>query len=122
MFGLENLLFANFIFNIFLISFLNCPLFRFILKCLLQCRIYAIILHFKAIAAKVNEQNSLAKEAKNLQLQLKELEYEITKNKKDSQDAAKRVCLINSFFSIDNGNRCSFGLKLVSYLFLLLNK
>ena len=28
-----------------------------------------------------------------MQIQLKELEYEITKNKKDSQDAVKRVCI-----------------------------
>ena len=46
---------------------------------------------FEAIAAKVNEQSSLAKEAKNVQIQLKELEYEISKNRKDTQDAAKRV-------------------------------
>lgn len=45
----------------------------------------------QAIAAKVSEQNDLAKEAKAVQIQLKELEYDISKNKKDSQDAAKKV-------------------------------
>ena len=55
---------------------------------------------FKAIAAKVSEQNDLAKEAKAVQIQLKELEYDISKNKKDSQDAAKKVCFVTTY-SID---------------------
>ena len=55
---------------------------------------------FKAIAAKVSEQNNLAKEAKAVQIQLKELEYDISKNKKDSQDAAKKV-RVNATYNID---------------------
>eukprot|EP00112_Aurelia_sp_Birch-Aquarium-sp1_P013858 Seg2963.2 transcript_id=Seg2963.2/GoldUCD/mRNA.D3Y31 product="Structural maintenance of chromosomes protein 2" protein_id=Seg2963.2/GoldUCD/D3Y31 len=45
----------------------------------------------QAIGEKVKEQNELAKEASDVQLKLKELEYDISKNKKDSNDAAKRV-------------------------------
>jgi len=48
----------------------------------------------KDIQAKLGEQKQMTKDINNIQLQLQELQHNVTKSKKESEDAARLVGIV----------------------------
>eukprot|EP00794_Sanderia_malayensis_P008232 gene8232-9114_t len=70
-----------------------------------------------AINEKCQEQSNLAKEAVNVHMEIKEMDFEINKFKKDSQDAAKKVDHMLSKYEWIAAEKDYFGMANTAYDF-----